>query len=105
MSYSIHSKFDKNLHMQTFINYLEAIIEPSGEVHYAVPSHVEKLIKLSGEPKEAIYTKMPGTASPLHWLLEYTGCVSIWSEFHMGTPVTETQKGVLDDLIASGLTK
>lgn len=103
--YSMHSEFDIEMHKKTFVNYLEAILLPSGEVQYAVPSHMEKLILLTKEPREAIFIKMPVTASPLEWLLDYTGCISLWSDFHKGIPTTERQKEMLEVLIQEGLTK
>lgn len=103
--YGLRSVFDIEKHKQTFINYFEAIILPSGEVVYAVPSHIEKLIQITGESREVIYDKMPITASPIHWLLDYTGCVSLWSAFHLGEPTTAEQQKTLQSLIEAGLTK
>lgn len=37
--YTLYSKFDIDKHAETFINYLEVIIDENGVVHYAVPSH------------------------------------------------------------------
>lgn len=45
--YSIYCKFDLQKHKSHFINYLEVIVKPDGEVVYAVPSHQEKLIELA----------------------------------------------------------
>lgn len=41
----LHSPFDLETHKKTFINYFEAVILPSGEVEYAIPSHQEYLKK------------------------------------------------------------
>lgn len=103
--YNVYSKFDIEMHKKTFVNYLEAIILPSGEVQYAVPSHVEKLILLTGEKREDFFEKMPISASPIDWLLDYTGCISLWSDFHKGNPTTKEQKETLKLLIREGLTE
>ena len=39
----LHSSFNVKTHKETFINYLEAIINPNGIIEYAVPSHMEKV--------------------------------------------------------------
>ena len=103
--YDMYSDFDITLHKQTFVNYFEAILLPNGQVVYATPSHVEKLLSITKEPRDEIYDKMPITASPLHWLIEYTGCISMWSEFYIGSPTTDEQKEMLQLLIDEGLTK
>lgn len=103
--YDVYSTFDIEKHKATFINYFEAILLPSGEVVYAVPSHVEKLIELTGESRETVWATMPVTAHPLTWLLAYTGCVSMWSYFHKGDTVSAAQAEKLQELIDAGLTK
>jgi hypothetical protein len=104
-NYNLYSKFNIEQHKQTFINYFEAIILPSGEVQYATPSHIEKLMALTNEPREIILEKMPITASPIEWLIDYTGCIAVWKSFHKGTPVTVEQKDMLQLLIVEGLIK
>ena len=44
--YDLHSPFDLQKHMETYINYLEVVIFPDGHIEYAVPSHQEKLIRV-----------------------------------------------------------
>ena len=39
----LHSPFDIKPHKETFINYLEVIINEDGSIEYAVPSHIEKV--------------------------------------------------------------
>lgn len=39
----LHSPFNVKTHKETFINYLEVIINPDGVIEYAVPSHIEKV--------------------------------------------------------------
>ena len=42
----LRGPFDIKLHKLTFIDYLEVVISPDGIVEYAVPSHMEKLLKI-----------------------------------------------------------
>lgn len=95
MAYDLHSEFDIQKHKETFVNYLEVLIEPNGHVLYAVPSHQELAIKLACEAKGWTRTEL-NKACPqeyyfdfLVWVLSLTGCVSVWNEFYMGTPNNE----------------
>lgn len=103
--YDLYSPFDIEKHKQTFINYLEVVILSNGEIQYAVPSHMEKMIVIIGEPREKLIEKMPITASPLEWLIEKSNCISVWSGFYKGNPKTEQQKTTLKQLIDNGLTQ
>ncbi len=69
---------DDFIENHTHINYCEAIIHPDGSIEYARPSHVETLIRITGEDREVIYKKMPITASPIFWLIDYTRYISVW---------------------------
>lgn len=95
--------FIKNHH---HINYCEAIIHRNGEIEYAVPSHLEKLIKITGEDRETLYNKIPIIDSPLLWLIEYTGCIAVYTDFYY-KPIKSTlrQRLSLIKLINSGLVK
>ncbi|HOA80515.1 MAG TPA: hypothetical protein PKK61_05555 [Defluviitaleaceae bacterium] len=75
------------------INYCEAIIHKDGSVEYAEPSHVEKLINVTGENRNVVYNKIPIYEFPIYWLVEYTGCVSVWYEGHI-TPKDCTDKQI-----------
>ena len=90
--YGLDSEFDIQKHKETFINYLEVLIEPNGHVLYAVPSHQELAIKLACKakgwtrshlnnacPKEFYFDFLP-------WILSLTGCVSVWNDFIVGNP-------------------
>lgn len=77
--------------MQTIVKYLEehkndydyteAIIAPNGMLEYANIGHQNELAKLAKIPVDAIWDMMPISANALSWLVEYTGHVSLWSEF------------------------
>ena len=66
------------INKHTDINYCEAIIHPDGTIEDARPSHIEALILYSNETKDELSEKMPMEASPISWLVDYTGCVSLW---------------------------
>lgn len=63
--------------------YCEAIIFPDGTIEDAIPSHLEKLIKITGEERDVICEKMLMNAGPVAWLVDYTNCCSIWYNFGM----------------------
>lgn len=64
-------------------NYCEAVVFPDGTVEDARPSHTEMLLRITGEDREVIYEKMPMSAGPVAWLVDYTNCCSIWYNFGM----------------------
>lgn len=87
-----------------YINYCEAIIYKDGYIEYASPSHVEALIKITGESRDAIYDKMPVTASPIIWLIEYTGCIAVYTNGCIKPKIcTEEQEIALKELLDSKL--
>ncbi len=110
--YDLYSEFDIEKHLETFVDYFEAVILPDGKVEYAIPSHQEKLIKIgmkkSGKNRQEYLDSVP---EEYHWnflsfLLLDTGCISVWSCGYAATEnVTEKQKGMLKVLIEKGLTK
>lgn len=102
MSYGIYSKFDIEQHKATFINYLEVVIDPDGEIKYAVPSHQEILIKIAcnkfGWSRDQLNKECPKEYyfDFMTWLCNITGYVSVWNEYIVlpedHTKVTEAQK-------------
>lgn len=60
------------------ICYCEVIVDKDGLVEEAKPNHINTLIRQTGLPEDLIYAIMPIDASPIHWLTEFTGCVSVW---------------------------
>ena len=57
----LRNPFNVRIHKETFINYLEVIINPDGTIEYAVPSHIEKVYEKYMEKhkctREEIYKK------------------------------------------------
>lgn len=88
------------------INYCEALIDTTGMIWYATPSHFEALIQESGQTREWIDQEMPITASPLDWLVDYTRCVVVYTDFYkMPGAYTQAQQEAVIKLIFNGLTK
>lgn len=110
--YSVYSEFNLDKHMETYADYLEAIMFRDGHIEYAVPSHQEKLIKIAaskaGMSKEDFLNQVPDDAKLdfLNYLLNYTGCISLWSSGFIipTTTITNLQVYSLLELINLRLT-
>lgn len=108
----LHGPFDPDVHAETFTNYLEVVIEPDGTVIYAVPSHVMALARIRAGhdvPLDGLFRELesiPPTESPLDYLVEQTGCASLWT-WHAVCPhsITDAQKTAIIDLQRRGLYK
>ena len=100
--------FDIQTHKATFTRYLEVIIDETGTVHYAVPSHQEWLIKKACEIRHCSREELNNQVPPeyycdfVNWLCQITGCISVWNDFYEGTP-NEAQRSKLDELEENGL--
>lgn len=94
---------DEFVKQHSHTNYCEAIILPNDNIDYATPSHIYKLISLTGKSKDEIDSIMPPTASPLEWLISYTNCVAVWYNFFRFGNLTEMQKCSLHKLVKSGI--
>lgn len=88
----LKGKFDIELHKKTFYRYLEVIIDPEGVVHYAVPSHNERLIKYIMDTLDFDRRQIEGMVNVL-WvdcggiaeaLCEISKCISVWNNFYIG---------------------
>lgn len=103
--------FDSRIHAETFIDYLEVVIDPMGKISYAVPSHQMALMarlvadrtrrstaELLAHPIELIewfddpenMASVDASANPMvdfmNWLCEATGCVCVWTTRVVGHP-------------------
>lgn len=106
----LKEKFDIELHKKTFRRYLEVIIDPEGVVHYAVPSHNERLIKYIMNTSGFDRDQIEGMVSVL-WvagvgtveaLCEMSKCISVWNNFYIGKP-NDKQRETLQKLQDNGL--
>lgn len=109
----LHEPFDIKTHKLTFINYLEVVISPDGTVEYAVPSHLESLLKIFMEQENIsdreeaamiIEERDINMDGPLIALTKQTGYISVWSEaYTCGASPTKKQLSVLRELKMNGL--
>ena len=104
----LYQPFDIEVHKKEFINYLEVVIDEHGTVHYAVPSHQEKLIQMACM-KHWMTRDELNDACPesyyfdfITWLCIMSGCVSIWNDFMRGQ-ANEKQVETIEKLKREGL--
>lgn len=107
--YSVYSEFDIRKHKETYVHYLEVVIDEFGTVHYAVPSHQEFLIsncmktlnwarqELSNACPEEYYFDF------VTWLCKMSGCVSVWENFIQFWDISDIQLSKLRELQDEGL--
>lgn len=87
-----------------YIQYCECIIYKDGMIEYACPSHLEVLIRHTGETKEQIYGKMNILDSPIDWLVQYTNCIAVYTNGYLKPDITTLkQQKALDSLIKNDL--
>lgn len=108
----LHSKFDVEVHKKTFVNYLEVIIDEEGIVHYAVPSHLEYLLKMFMNKHKCCdrnYTmqrveklSIEKMETPIDFLIAEMKAVSVWYRGYWGKP-NEKQKETLKKLKEAGV--
>lgn len=108
--YSVYSQFDINKHKETFVNYLEVMIDQDGTVNYAVPSHQEYAIKEACKKMNISRNQLSEMTPPeyyfdwLNWLLMQTGMIAVWNDRYMGT-ANRKQKNILKKLKINGVYK
>lgn len=107
-----YSVFDVEKHKQTYTNYCEVVIHPSGYIAYAHPSHQGYLEKLGAKQRNLTISEFRDTCPRsrycdyLNWLLEQTNTILCWSGFYvLPNHVTEAQIDSLNMLISEGLVK
>jgi prenyltransferase beta subunit len=109
MPYNLYSDFDPELHKQTFIHYLEVIIDENGKIMYAVPSHQEKMIKLACEKLNVTRDELNKMCPEeyycdfMTWLSRVSGACSVWENRVMGDKFTVEQIKALQMLKDYGL--
>lgn len=89
--YDLHCDFDIQQHKKNYINYLEVVIDSTGCIMYAVPSHQQKLIALINISTEELWKLIPVTANVMDCLCEMANCIAVWNDFYIGKP-NEAQK-------------
>lgn len=97
MEYGLHSDFNPKLHNQTFIHYLEVIIDENGKIMYAMPSHQEKMIKLACEKLNVTREQLNEMCPEeyyfdfMAWLSKASGACAVWENQVMGGKFTAEQ--------------
>ena len=111
MGYGLHSEFDADKHKQTFIHYLEIVIDRDGYISYAVPSHQEKMIMGACErldlSREELYDLCPREYyfDFMTWLSEVSGMMAVWEGQCAVKAPTRKQIAALRHLKMKGLYK
>lgn len=112
MAYDLYGVFDIEKHKETFVNYLEVIIDENGTVMYAVPSHQKKLEHLAADKFNCTVEDIQSMCPPnmyfdyMTWLLELTNAIAVWTDFeHHGPQVTAKQRAQLRQLKLAGIYK
>lgn len=100
-NYTLYGEFDVDKHVNAFPHYLEVVIDEKGKVHYAVPSHQEKLIVMATAKYSCSRDELNDMCPPeyyldfLQWLLIQTGCISVWTSFIQYNTLTDAQVATL----------
>lgn len=91
----LHSDFDINTHKKTFIDYIEVVIDQSGNILYAVPSHMERLIEIymkrHSVTRDELIKGMVNAPSSWgldmsEWLCKQLHCICVWTDTYKGEP-------------------
>ena len=94
------SDFSIKIHKETFIDYLEVMVDESGKIFYAIPSHQEWLIKKLMESKhmtrEQVYASVTAQ-NALQEMCEMSHCIALWNDLCIGKP-NAAQKKSIDSL-------
>lgn len=107
--YSVYSEFNIRDHQRTFVDYLEVVIDKTGHIMYAVPSHQEKMVSIvcmkKGISRDELISLCPRDryCDYLDWLCEVSECISAWNDFFAGRLISREQEDALISLKDSGL--
>lgn len=107
--YSVYSEFDLDKHKQTYVNYLEVLIDEDGTIMYAVPSHQEKAISLAcsrtGLSRKSLDELCPQEyyGDYLTWLCMVAKVVFVWNGHCVAVNPTVKQIGSLRRLKMAGI--
>lgn len=82
----------------------ECIIFPDGTIGEPVPSHINCLLEIAGADSAFLHSQMEKSMEPLFWLVEYTGCLSVWQTRVVAPSVmTGEQTAALEELCDAAL--
>lgn len=82
----------------------ECIILPDGNVDEPVPSHINRLIEITGRDSAWLHAQMEKGMEPLYWLVQFSGCMSVWAT-RVVSPAepTQAQLDALEELHDSAM--
>jgi len=78
----ITKPFEYKLHKDNFPYYLEVIITQSGEIKYAVPSHLDAIRKYAIENN--LIAKENIEKYTFDDFINITNCIGVWTEYYRG---------------------
>ncbi|MDE5860856.1 MAG: hypothetical protein K2H28_01530 [Ruminococcus sp.] len=102
--------FSIAVHKNTFNNYLEIILDESGQAYYAVSSHQEWLVNYACRKFEVSHETLENMCPPemyceyIRWLTKVTGCIAVWDIGYTGS-LNCHQKAMLELLKLNELYK
>lgn len=83
-------------HTKHHHSYCEAVIHSNGDCEYAIPSHQQKLIELTGLHPDVVWEMIDPADDVLKYLCNYTNCVSVWFDFqYLPDTTTDEQQHAL----------
>ncbi|MFP3726413.1 hypothetical protein U8V72_14595 [Priestia filamentosa] len=88
----LNGPFDYETHKNTFTDYLEVIIDETGTIMYATPSHQEKAIYLAclrlNISRQELSDRCPRQyyADYMYWLCTQAKCIAVWNNRIEGEP-------------------
>lgn len=86
------------------VAYCEIVISPNGNIEYAIPGHVYKLIDIAQESQDELNKIMPNRAAPLNWLCEHTKYAVCWyNYFILPKDYTNIQVSIIKTLSDAGI--
>ena len=109
--YDVYCDFDLEKHKETYVNYLEVMIDKDGKIMYAVPSHQEKAIAMACEAKGINRAELEKICPKeyyfdfLTWLLMQSGAMAVWNQYYQCYNVTREQYASLRRLKLAGVYK
>lgn len=93
-----------HLHQSDETDRCECIVLPDGSVDEPLPSHINRLIELTGRDSVWLHARMEKGMEPLFWLVEFTRCLAVWrTRVIFPADPTQEQLDTLEELKNSAL--
>lgn len=103
------SKFDIACHKRHYIDYLEVVIDWTGDIQYAAPSHQEKMIEIACKrlhvSRDVLESLTPRKyyGDYMKWLSMMSGTIAVYNNMYSGVILTTAQGLALLKLKDEGL--